>query len=369
MWKITPDSQLIELPASGDARVRTGGGIVWVPTEVLVFACPKLPPGRKKLWRQTVPFALEEDLIESIETLHFALGPAREEGVPTAVVSRRHMDEWLRLLSAEGVAPRVMLPDVYALPWSDGRRVAWYEKGRCIYRAAEHSGFAGGIEWIASLVALQDRSGAFDVYGDDPAVLPEAWRDGLRAPLSPLDQMMARADTGAAINLLQGAYSVKSGAASWVRPWRWAAALTLLLLGAHLATLVIETRWFDARAGEFLADSARLFEALQIDDELINLRAQVERRLLQLEERRAKSDGNTWRLVAALEKSLSECKSCRVDLLDLQQREILLEVSLAGNPQQLKRVLEQLPDGMVTHQDLPPDQGRTRLRFQISPRR
>ena len=364
MWKITPDSQLIKLPVAAPAR-----GVVWVPTEVLVFACPKLPPGRKKLWRQTVPFALEEDLIESIETLHFALGPAREEGVPVAVVSRRRMDEWLQLLSAEGVAPRVMLPDMYALPWADERRAVWYEEGRCIYRAGEHSGYAGGGEWIASLAALQDRSGSFDVYGDDPEALPEAWRDALLAPPAPLDQMMARADTGAAVNLLQGEYAAKSGAASWVRPWRWAAALALVLLGAHLATLVIETRWFDARAGEFRADSARLFESLRIDGELINLRAQVERRLLQLEERRARGDADTWKWMTALEKSLSECKSCRVDLLDLMQREILLEVSLAGNPQQLKRVFEQLPDGQVTHQDLAPDKGRTRLRFQIRPGR
>ena len=363
MWKITPDSQLIELPA--DARA---SGVVWVPTEVLVFACPKLPPGRRKLWRQTAPFALEEDLIESIETLHFALGPPREEGVPVAVVSRRRMDEWLRLLSAEGVAPRVMLPDVYALPLDDGRRVVWHEGERCIYRAAEHAGFAGGVEWIASLAALQDRGGAFDVYGGDPEALPQAWRDGLRPPLAPLDQMMARADTGDAINLLQGEYSVKSGAAAWVRPWRWAAALALVLLGAHLATLVIETRWFDARAGEFRADSARVFESLRIDGELVDLRAQVERRLLQLEERRTKSDGNTWKLMAAIEKPLSECKSCRVDVLDLTQREILIEVSLVGNPQQLKRVLEQLPNADATHQDLPADKGRTRLRFQIRPR-
>ncbi len=366
MWKITPDSQLIELPVAEGARA--GRGVVWVPTEVLVFACPKLPPGRRKLWRQTAPFALEEELIESIEALHFALGPPREEGVPVVVVSRRRMDEWLRLLSAEGVKPRAMLPDVYALPWADERRVVWHEGERCIYRAAEHAGFAGGVEWIASLAALQDRSGAFDVYGGDPGALPEAWRDSLRPPLAPLDQMMVRADAGGAIDLLQGEYSVKSGAAAWLRPWRWAAALALMLFGSHLATLVIETRWFDARAGQFRADSARLFESLRIDGELINLRAQVERRLLQLEEHRTKSDDNAWKLVAALEKSLSECKSCRVDMLDFRQQEILLEVSLAGNPQQLKRVLEQLPGGVAAHQDLPPDKGRTRLRFRIRPR-
>jgi len=125
--------------------------------------------------------------------------------------------------------------------------------------------------------------------------------------------------------------------------------------------------WLDARAGEFAQNTGRLFESLAIDSELIDLRAQVERRLKQLEEHRAKSDSNVWDLVARMEQPLSNCKSCRVDLLDFKQQEILLEVSIAGDPQQLKRLFEKLPGAQATHNDLPDQEDRKRVRFQVKP--
>lgn len=367
MWKITPDSKLVELPAPDGARAARG--VVWIPTETLVFERPKLPPGRKKLWRQTVPYALEDAFIESIEMLHFALGEMHDDGVPVAAVARKRMDEWLALLADAGVDARVILPDVCALPLEPERRTIWYENGRCLYRADEHSGMAGSLEWIASLASLHGRADRFDVYcnSTDTEALPGAWRERARPLPGPLDEVMTHADTGAAINLLQGDYAPGSTAATWVRPWRWAAALALVLFGAHLGALTIETRWLDARAGEFVQNTGRLFESLAIDSELIDLRAQVERRLKQLEEHRAKSDSNVWDLVARMEQPLSNCKSCRVDLLDFKQQEILLEVSIAGDPQQLKRLFEKLPGAQATHNDLPDKEDRKRVRFQVKP--
>ena len=367
MWRITPDSKLVELPVPDGVRVERG--VVWVPAEMLVFERPKLPPGRKNLWRQTVPYALEEAFIESIEMLHFSLGEMHDDGVPVAVVAHRRMEEWLALLSDAGVEARVMLPDVYALPLEPERRTIWYENERCLYRADECSGLAGSLEWIASLASLQSRGGNLDVYCNSNRIeaLPRAWRDKARPLPGSLDQAMVRADLSGAINLLQGDYAPRSTAAAWARPWRWAAALTLILLGAHFGALTIETRWLDARAGEFSRSTESLFKSLAIDSELIDMRAQVERRLKQLEEHRAKSDSNVWDLVARMEQPLSSCKSCRVDLLDFKQQEILLEVSIAGDPQQLKRLFEKLPGARATHKDLSDLKDRKRMRFQVKP--
>ena len=70
--------------------------IVLVPaTDVLTTSVHIPVRGAAKL-RAALPFALEEDLADDIESLHFAAGKPRASGrLPVAIVARDKMNEWL----------------------------------------------------------------------------------------------------------------------------------------------------------------------------------------------------------------------------------------------------------------------------------
>src|SRR5262245_22060475 len=82
---------------------------VLVPGADVLRAQAELPlRGGAKL-QQAVPYALEEQLADDIEELHFAVGrrPSDSSRTPVAVVSRKLMDEWLAALRGAGLEPEV----------------------------------------------------------------------------------------------------------------------------------------------------------------------------------------------------------------------------------------------------------------------
>src|SRR3974390_2754720 len=89
-------------PQSGPlalAAARTAGRrvCVLVGGADVVLADPAGPAKAGAKLQQLVPYALEEQLADDIEDLHFALGkrPSDSSRVPVAVVARALLDQWL----------------------------------------------------------------------------------------------------------------------------------------------------------------------------------------------------------------------------------------------------------------------------------
>src|SRR5580658_284380 len=76
------------------------------------------------------PYALEEDLAENIDELHFAIGKRTADSMhtPVAVVARALLDEWLATLRAAGLEPEALYADSDLLPVNPGQAVALLEE-------------------------------------------------------------------------------------------------------------------------------------------------------------------------------------------------------------------------------------------------
>jgi type II secretory pathway component PulL len=109
----------IEAPAGGPLELAQPAAAgrrvcVLVPgTDVLMME-PELPTKAGAKLAQMVPYALEEQLAEDIDELHFAIGrrggadslargAPRDGRTPVAVVARALMDEWLSAVQAAGI--------------------------------------------------------------------------------------------------------------------------------------------------------------------------------------------------------------------------------------------------------------------------
>src|SRR5579862_8754415 len=101
-----------------------------VPGTDVLLAEPDLPARSGVKLQQLVPYALEEQLADNIDELHFALGrrAADSTRTPVAVVGRMLMDQWLGELRAAGIEPECLYADSDLLPVNPGQAVALLEE-------------------------------------------------------------------------------------------------------------------------------------------------------------------------------------------------------------------------------------------------
>src|SRR5580698_8109691 len=93
-------------PLSSIAQHPAGQRIcVLVPASDVLLTDAEVPAKSGARIQQIVPFALEEQVAEDIDSLHFAVGRRVGEStrIPVAVVSRALIDAWLSQLRAAGL--------------------------------------------------------------------------------------------------------------------------------------------------------------------------------------------------------------------------------------------------------------------------
>lgn len=115
--------------------------IVIVPPEDVLLTAVILPKMNRARLLQAVPYALEEQIIEDVEAMHFAVGDYQPDlSLPVLVVTRKKMHEWMSLLASFQVKPDSMLSAILALPFTE---TDWHAAVNDI--AFVRTGFASGF--------------------------------------------------------------------------------------------------------------------------------------------------------------------------------------------------------------------------------
>lgn len=260
------------------ARVATGRQVVALLPAVDVLrtrADVPVKAGSKLL--QALPFALEENLAEDVDALHFAAGPRDADGkVAVAVVRRDTMDGWTQRLRATGLQPARMHAECDAIGTMPNTATLLVQSDSAVL--AEPAGDISATDgqsldafldlWLARRTAVQGGDAPLHlvVYGAADLLTPLAplW-ESLRGRVESLDvrvlaegalpRLAAQIVTSPGINLLQGDYAQHSGLATYWPAWRQSVALlaTLALLGGAAS-------WLELR--RMRAEEARLDQAI-----------------------------------------------------------------------------------------------------------
>jgi len=217
---------------------------VFVPTIDVVLASAAVPVKSGQRLAQAVPYALEEQFIDDVESLHVALGNQDSEGnVSTAVVAQQTMREWLRRIDDAGVEPDVILPDALALERVNGDWSALHLDGDIVcVRSGDQTGFAcdaANLAVVASCHASEhdadpDALQYTNCATSDEENISEQFKNVFSIPVSvqacngdALATLINGYQSGKGINLLQGMFARKS---RWLRGQkRWLPAAVLLL--------------------------------------------------------------------------------------------------------------------------------------------
>jgi general secretion pathway protein L len=219
-------------PAQAVARAQRVVAVV--PAEhVLLLQAPRVSNQRAQ-FAKAVPYALEDQLVSSVEELHFAF-PDRlgAERVPTVVVARKTMQGWIDRLAESGTRADAMFAETQLLPVGDEAGTVAIEGTRACWRSTASQGGScdadGLAEWLAVIRAGEPSLRALDVYDfrrGAPALLVAD--RGLRYHASRSDFLSflaAQLSSEAEINLLQGEFAPLHRQAPTQKLWRNAAVL------------------------------------------------------------------------------------------------------------------------------------------------
>lgn len=313
--------------------------VLFVPGLYVRLASVVVPARQPQKILQAAPYALEDQLAEDVETLHFAITPNPQrrkagEPQPVAVVARARMDAWLAPFTARGVHPDAVVPETLALPLPEG--AAWTaiaEGSHVIVRSGAFGGFACALDDLGSYLALVDPDAQvplrlfvaheveydFSRLGRPVELLPGHG--------SALEVLVRHWRPEQSINLLQGAYSAAEDWRRLARPWRAA----VLLAGAWVIVA------FAAQAAHAIRLSGELkrqeqanvkrYQALFPNDtRIVDLAAQTQQQLSALRAGAARAP--LFQLLDALSAALAA--NAGLTLQSLQFREGALYLSLTG---------------------------------------
>lgn len=323
--------------------------VVFVPAADVRLASAKVPARQPAKVLQAVPYALEDQLAEDVEHLHFAIGPRQEDGShPVAVLTRHRLQRFLAPLHARGVQPEALVPEMLALPW-DASGTQWsalLHNGQVCVRNGAWSGFACAAEDLESFLALADPDRAHPLRLH---LAGDTGFDGSRVdwPLTLLpqpDALFALATHYAperAINLLQGAFAPSRDLDRLWKPWRLAAALLVIWSVLQLGRYGIESWQLGHELARQDAANVTRFQQLFPDQtRVVDLSKQLDQQMRALSG--ASNGAGPLPLLESLAQALAAQPQLR--LTGLQYRDNALFLSMTAPDLQ---VLENLRNGFA----------------------
>ncbi len=232
-----------------------------IPAEAVSFKQTAFEEHERKLLRQTLPFSLEDDLVEDVDDLHFALGETVDNTVSVAITARDNLETWRALFAEEELAVEAIVSELQLLPWQENSWCLYIDGDRWLLRFSEVEGFAmeKNIAKLAMQLLLDESENLPEqlmVYAKDQdqttitAQLPEMLKGIVEWKEQDYWQMLLagyqQPDTHK-INLLQGEFALGLPWKKWWKHWRLAAVVLASAVVLNLLFSVITLQVLDNR--------------------------------------------------------------------------------------------------------------------------
>ncbi len=223
--------------------------LLLIPSEEVVLSEVDIPATNPKLLARAVPYALEENLAEAVESLHFVYHrKAGDKLLNVAAMNAVRLQQWLDVLEQYGLVPHVILPDVFALPVQPGTAALVIdERQRALFRSDTFSGYCLDFTLLSMLLpkVLEDDAIEKVVLGGPVSMerdlsLGDVFPEGIQ--LQPEKNLYRQCDASLLqalpLNLLNRFQ--RKGQQGWTKHLsRWKSVVLLAVLLSVLWTLVM----------------------------------------------------------------------------------------------------------------------------------
>ena len=278
--------------AAGEA-----GGLrvtVLVPGTECLLSQVKIPGRNRQKLLRAVPFALEEQLSDEVENLHFAVGKPMADGAwPVVVISRQYMQALMDAIAVAGLDVQQVISELQAIPAAENEITVLLDGEIALVRSGPYSGYVADSENLGLLLAAEphDEEMPLPVLRlllHEHSQLPDTDAYAAETQVQqftgdPLN-IFAQGLDAHAINLLQGSFSRSGEWLRMVQPWRATAAL--LLAGLLVSTVVMGIDYvrLGSESDQLRAEIEETFrKALPSVTRIVNPRVQMQQHLDQVQ--------------------------------------------------------------------------------------
>lgn len=265
------------------------------PAEAFTLCDVPYEASERKLLRQTLPYAMEEDLVDDVDDLHFALGDMGAATVPLAIVKKHDMDNWLQESQREGVEFQQVVSELQLLPLAANAWALLVEDDRWLLRYGAAEGFA--LESDAAPLALQ-------LLLDEQDILPEQLTvycsdEQQAAVLNQLPEMLKGIvqwqgedywqafetgfNTTPSINVLQGQFALSLPWKKWWLLWKAVAIAFLVVLAVQFVVTIGQQQLLESRNLDLRADIEAAYRTVVPRGAVIDPERQLKRKVNQLQ--------------------------------------------------------------------------------------
>jgi len=281
-----------------------------LPGDDVLLAEAAVPGGSLNKALLAVPYALEDQVADDVDTLHFALGArGKDDMYPVAVIGRDAMDTVSEQCATAGLRPSEIVPETLALPKAnsnDADTEVWtalIDQDHTVVRLNGHRGFATDLAMVDIMLEgarsdlAEDSAASLVVYQTDPHAslpIPAGIDVETRDCGSRLSLYANGLASSSQINLLQGDYSPKTQFDKAWKPWVWTGVLALILGGVLMAGKGYDAWQLTQQEAALDSEIEAVFKKALPNTRMQRPRAQMKNRLAELSG--GSTDGFTIRL-------------------------------------------------------------------------
>jgi len=216
------------------------------PAETTLFREVEYDSTERSIFRKTIPYSLEDDLVNDVEDLHFAFSTPENDKVLVTAIAKTSVDQWLGDFNAENLELKKLVPEGQLIPLFDNGWTLLVDGDRWLLRYG--IAHAVAIEKDTALIALQllldeaeqfpDKLYLFTSSGQYEEVLqllPELLRGITQWQEKDYWDVIAdNYNPSVLLNILQGDYAQRLPYLKWVSQWRTPLILLAVVLVVQL---------------------------------------------------------------------------------------------------------------------------------------
>ena len=251
------DSDGVPITRGAEARLEQVASIaqnahvtVLLPLQSMLLTNVNTRARKTKHLQKAIPYALEDEVADDVENLHFAIGQRYgENDYPVAVIEKSSLDLILEILADADIYPDVLTADVFGLPIREDTWTILIEDERALVRTSQYQGFTIDLHNLQQILTSSLRQAEttpieLNVYRCDSQ---ESGVKKFNFPINtnelddcPPGLFADGLDENAYINLLQSKYQKKDKRHRQYAPWKMAAILFGVWIGLSIVSVMID---------------------------------------------------------------------------------------------------------------------------------
>lgn len=174
--------------------------VLVLPAGDVALRTMPISEAERKLYRQMLPFAMEDGLIESTDELQFAYRPVDDDHMGVAWIGSSKLQQRLDEIRSAGLGVDVVLPEPMLLPWSEEQQTWVLHNQVVVARTGACAGFGVAAEAVEMVASLPDKDGDSECKrvllvaernAESEQVMAAIAASGREPVLQPVDDLMA----------------------------------------------------------------------------------------------------------------------------------------------------------------------------------